>query len=347
MDIIDIYNNYIQNRFNDLIISKKEIDNYDLSKIFEYYSCVQLSKKYNQIFYEYDNIDPTFKENNKMSRNDTGIDACNLVDTIVQCKLRKTTIIQIIGRALRLYTTKTFANIILPFTSKEDESNISRFLKILAHNDTRIRKSYESKKEGGYISIEKIKNNEDDTNENKDIEFRYDMIYDSMGILQNGEDIWMKKIEWVMKYIDDNKKRPSSEDINKEIKAYGQWASQQKNYYIKNESIMKNEVIRNKWNIFINDNKYKQYFISNDDRWINTLEIIKKYIEDEKKLPTKYNKNKEIKQLGKWLSTQQQNYSKKEHLMIDKLIREKWELFINENKKYYLLNQKHAVKNKK
>jgi hypothetical protein len=32
--------------------------------------------------------------------------------------------------------------------------------------------------------------------------------------------------------------------------------------------------------------------------------------------------------------------------MIDQLIREKWELFINENKKYYLLNQKHTVKNK-
>lgn len=261
----------------------------------------------------------------------------------------KTTIIQIIGRALRLYTSKTFANIILPFSSKEDESNISKFLKILAQNDIRIKKSYESKKEGGYIFIEKIKDNEEDNKDkqNNNIEFRYDMIYDSMGILQNGEDVWMKKLEWVKKYIDDNNKRPSSEDINKEIKAYGHWVSHQKNYYIKNESIMKNEIIRNKWKIFINDDKYKQYFISNDDKWINTLETIKKYIEDENKLPTRYNKNKEIKQLGKWLSTQQQNYSKKEHLMIDQLIREKWELFINENEKYFLLNQKHTVKNKK
>jgi len=84
-----IYNNIIKNRYNDLIISGKKIDNYDLAKIFEYYSCIQLAKKYNQIFYEYDDIDPTFKENNKMSKTDTGIDACNLIDTIVQCKLRK------------------------------------------------------------------------------------------------------------------------------------------------------------------------------------------------------------------------------------------------------------------
>ena len=38
-----------------------QIDNYDLAKIFELYSCVQLSNKYNQLFYHYDDIDPSFK----------------------------------------------------------------------------------------------------------------------------------------------------------------------------------------------------------------------------------------------------------------------------------------------
>jgi len=40
------------------------------------------------MFYVYYDIDPEFKEENSMSKNDTGIDACNLLDTIVQCKLR-------------------------------------------------------------------------------------------------------------------------------------------------------------------------------------------------------------------------------------------------------------------
>ena len=35
------------------------------------------------------NIDSDFKEINQMSRNDTGIDASNLIDSIVQCKLRQ------------------------------------------------------------------------------------------------------------------------------------------------------------------------------------------------------------------------------------------------------------------
>lgn len=69
-----------------------ELDNNDLWKIFEYYSCLKLSEEFKKPFYEYDDIDPTFKELNKMSRNDTGIDLSDLDKTIVQCKLRKNTL---------------------------------------------------------------------------------------------------------------------------------------------------------------------------------------------------------------------------------------------------------------
>ena len=87
---INNYKIHIYERFRDLKKSgKTEYSNNDLWKIFEYFSCIKLSEKYNQQFYEYDDIDPTFKEDNKMSQSDTGIDACNLIDTIVQCKLRQ------------------------------------------------------------------------------------------------------------------------------------------------------------------------------------------------------------------------------------------------------------------
>ena len=94
--LMEHYNKYIINifqRYTDLKKSKKEsFDNNDLWKIFEYYSCIKLSEEYNKPFYEYDDIDPTFKELNKMSRNDTGIDCSDLLNTIVQCKLRKNTL---------------------------------------------------------------------------------------------------------------------------------------------------------------------------------------------------------------------------------------------------------------
>ena len=85
------YKLYIHNRYQDLLKSCKksqDLNNFDLAKIFEYYSCIKLTKEFNNPFYEYSDIDPEFKEKNNMSKNDTGIDACNLLDTIVQCKLR-------------------------------------------------------------------------------------------------------------------------------------------------------------------------------------------------------------------------------------------------------------------
>ncbi len=71
--LIDIFE-----RYTDLKNSnKQEFDNFDLCKIFEYYSCFKLSKEYDKLFYEYNDIEPDFKELNKMSRDDTGIDCCD------------------------------------------------------------------------------------------------------------------------------------------------------------------------------------------------------------------------------------------------------------------------------
>lgn len=92
MKIHRLYKIYIYERYNELKKSGKIIDNYDLSKIFEWISCIYLYQLYNKPFYEYNDIDPTFKEDNNMTKNDTGIDCCDLIDTIVQCKLRKDTL---------------------------------------------------------------------------------------------------------------------------------------------------------------------------------------------------------------------------------------------------------------
>ena len=91
--LISKYKIYIYERLMDLLKSGKNIDELDykqdLHKIFEYFSCIKLTQEYNTSFYEYNDIEPTFKEDNQMNRNDTGIDACNLIDTVVQCKLRQ------------------------------------------------------------------------------------------------------------------------------------------------------------------------------------------------------------------------------------------------------------------
>jgi hypothetical protein len=251
----------------------------------------------------------------------------------------KTTLIQIIGRSLRLHNDKKLANIILPFSNKSDENNINNFLRIMARNDSRIRQSYINKKLGGYIDIfidEKQQNIDEDNN----IELRYEMIYDKIGILRNSEEIWQKNLEDVKKYIDENKKRPSSEDKNNNIKYLGNWLLHQQKKYINEKQIMTKDNIRKIWKEFINDDKYKQYFLSNEQEWNNNLEKVKKYIDENNKRPSSSDSNIDIQKMSKWISAQQINYSKKKKIMKNKTIYEIWKNFINNEKykKYFTNN---------
>jgi hypothetical protein len=83
--LIKLYNIYIYEIYSNIIKLNKDFnDNNNIWQIFEYYSAIQLSKQYNQIFVVYDDIHSNFKENNDLSQNDTGIDICNMIDTIVQ-----------------------------------------------------------------------------------------------------------------------------------------------------------------------------------------------------------------------------------------------------------------------
>jgi hypothetical protein len=87
---MNTYKINIYERYKDLKNSNKTIDNNDLWKIFEWLTCIKLTKKYDTPFYEYgdkthfvcftsfSSFHSRFQhveENNGMSRYDTGIDA--------------------------------------------------------------------------------------------------------------------------------------------------------------------------------------------------------------------------------------------------------------------------------
>jgi len=96
---------------------------------------------------------------------------------------------------------------------------------------------------------------------------------------------------------------------------------------------MKNEEIYNKWTEFINN--YKIY--SNEDSWIESLNQVKKYIDENNKRPSSTDKNTGIKTLGSWISKQQTNYKKKEEIMKNEEIYNKWTEFINNYKVYFVI----------
>jgi superfamily II DNA or RNA helicase len=255
------------------------------------------------------------------------------------------TIIQMVGRTLRLHEDKIISNIILPFSKEDDEKSISNFLKVIARNDSRIQETYKNKKLGGYINLDNYE--EEIIVDDNNVHFKYEMIFDNMGILKNGEEIWNKKLEQVKKYIDENNKRPSISDKNKDIKTLGKWISHQQQYFITKQYIMNNESIRKKWKLFVDDDKYKQYFLSNNEKWQNNLNKLKIYIDENNKKPSAIDKNKDIKFLGIWTGLQHSRYMCIQRIMKNKNIRNKWKEFIND-KKYeeYFMNNEQKWQNK-
>ena len=253
------------------------------------------------------------------------------------------TIIQIMGRALRLHPTKVFAKIILPFSSKEDESSISHFLKVIAKNDNTIRRAYEEKRNGDYISISyKGHNNDQEEEIDPDIKLKYEFIYDSLGILKNNHDVWFSNFQRLKEYIDLRKKLPAERDKNKELKQLATWVSTQKKTYRNKSGIMKDDNIFTTWTEFINHETYSHYFSSAEEKWFAKLSEIKDYIDKHKALPSRHQKeNQHEKVLGNWIKEQRFTHNKKIKIMKDEDIYNKWTEFINDDKyiNYFFTNE--------
>jgi superfamily II DNA or RNA helicase len=169
----------------------------------------------------------------------------------------------------------------------------------------------------------------------------------TMGIKEFRMVSWSERLQQVKKYIDENNKRPSQIDKNNEIKQLGQWTSDQQKNYATKKHIMANKDIYDRWTEFINSDKYREYFLDNDQAWKNKLQKVKKYIDENNKRPSNSNKNNKIKQLASWINTQLNNYTTKKQIMANKDIYDRWTEFINSDKyKVYFLDNDQVWNNK-
>ena len=163
------------------------------------------------------------------------------------------------------------------------------------------------------------------------------------------DEIWFEKFEELKNFVVKNKRTPSHKI--KEEKWLFNWISSNKNNYKKCKKCMKNEEIYSLWTKFIEE--YKEYFTTKDEIWLEKFEELKKFMDDNGRTP-RY-KCTEEKNIGKWLSTNQQTYNnnkmtkdrynlwveflekykeylkKKDKIWLDKF--EELKLFINNNKK--------------
>ena len=237
-------------------------------------------------------------------------------------------IIQCIGRSLRKNDNKINAKIILPYSTEEDNNNLTKFINILSQVDSRCKK-YK-------ININPIEKDGDENNDDyeedceedsklNNLNFKCEQIFNNISLDRFSS--WKMMLNKLEKYILENDKTPSTSDKNKEIKQLGNWSSDQKRNYKKEQYNMKDLEIRKSWEDFIN--KYSEYFKNNNEIWYEKLNKLEQYILENDKTPSKIDKNKEIKSLGRWLSDQKTNYKKERYNMKDLEIRKSWEDFIN------------------
>lgn len=181
----------------------------------------------------------------------------------------------------------------------------------MAKNDVRIRKSFENKCLGGYISIEKVnkddnKNNNEKEENEKIIEARYEMIYDSFGKLKNRQEIWDYKLNVLLDFIKNNNRVPNKTEKHKNINI-GNWFrenrrkinSTEDEYY---KQMSKNEILKNNLNKYLENKKTNKKINTFEE----SFEIFKDYVEKNNLIPTqKYN-------TGRWFQDCKQKINSKE-----------------------------------
>ena len=149
------------------------------------------------------------------------------------------------------------------------------------------------------------------------------------------------------KFIDDNKKIPNKKSKNEYEKKIGEWLSHQITNYTNEKNCMnynnedkeksaENKIRYNKWTEFLKENK--KYFKTDDETWNENFENLKKFINDNKKIPNINSENDDEITLGQWRYTNNSNYNNKRDGMKDKVRYDLWTEFIKENKKYFKNN---------
>jgi superfamily II DNA or RNA helicase len=270
-----------------------------------------------------------------------------IIDSVCFVESRNSAIdiVQCVGRALRKYDGKKKASIIIPVIENELDKegkfdNLIKIIKNLGEYDQAIKEYFLERNNDNIInkkfSIRVI--NYENNNVKCGIKLDLKAVYDKINtIVLDSVYAWDTMLNKVIKYIDENGKRPLQSDNNLKNKQMAYWIDHQLQNYKKNKQNMINKNTKEKWEIFIIN--YNKYFLLNEDKWFNNLKKAMIYIDTYKKRPSCHSKNKEINNLAKWLDRQNNMYDKKIQAMKDDKIQLAWKKFIINYKQYFLSNE--------
>jgi hypothetical protein len=151
-----------------------------------------------------------------------------------------------------------------------------------------------------------------------------------------------------------NNKQDSENSSEDELTEYnnesilGLWLNTQKTNFNDNTKMFSIQIINGKkiynhpcivelWNEF--NKEFSNYMLTNDDKWLIKFNLIKEYIDTNKKTPSCHSKDTDIKQLGIFIMTQNKNYKTKEQIMSNQRYYNQWSNFLEEYKEYFMSNE--------
>jgi superfamily II DNA or RNA helicase len=157
---------------------------------------------------------------------------------------------------------------------------------------------------------------------------RYDtwnqFIVKQKDLFVNANEKWFITLNNVKLYIEKNDKLPSKCNENDNyIRKLGEWLSMQNFYASHNTGAMKNRDIYDSWTKF--KDKYKQYYTTPEEDWLNMLNNVKLYVSENGELPSL----KFDKRIYGWINRQKRNYKTKTKIMKNPEIYDKWTEFIS------------------
>ena len=151
-------------------------------------------------------------------------------------------------------------------------------------------------------------------------------------------DKWDTNFDELKKFIIENKQKPSIISKNTDEKFLGRWVQTQcKNHNSKIHGMTNNKRY-NVWTDFLEE--YSEYFVSVDDKWDINFELLKEFINENKKMPSSRSKNEDEKFIGSWLNTQNNNHKNRTQGMKNDERYNAWSAFLSQ---YLTKNQTNFI----
>jgi superfamily II DNA or RNA helicase len=166
---------------------------------------------------------------------------------------------------------------------------------------------------------------------NKNIRFLWeDFIEKHKDLFMSAEEVWYDNKNKVEEYIKETGKLPA-----KNIGSLGSWVSTQKqNYKNKKNTIMENNVIIKEWENFVE--KYSTLFMTGEEKWLEKLREVEKYIQKYNKIPSQADKETDVIILANWICMQKIKYKERKEIMKNEEIKIIWEDFIEKYQELFM-----------